>query len=83
MQRYGSKISLADSTASSRITKTNHTHVIIQSDSDNKGVIKYLVLPIKNLVNFGRPLKTNDLVTYKVDLKGRGTNRGKIILFGK
>ncbi|CAF1351212.1 unnamed protein product [Rotaria sordida] len=82
MERYDSKISLADSPTSSCITKTNHTHVIIQTNSGNKGVIKYIVLPVKNLVNFGRPLKTNDLVTYKVDLKCRGTNRGKIVLFG-
>ena len=81
MERYGSNASLAGS-ASSRNIKANHTHVIIQTNGD-KGVIKYIVLPTKNLFNFGRPLKINDLITYKIDLKCRGTNRGKIILFGK
>ncbi|CAF2855061.1 unnamed protein product [Rotaria sp. Silwood2] len=82
MQRYSSKASFADSTTSSCITKANHTHVIIQTNADNKSDSKYIVLPVKNLVNFGRPLKSNDLVTYKIDLKCRGTNRGKILLFG-
>ena len=83
MQRYDSKISLADSTTSSRMTKINHTHVILQTDNGDNGATKYIVLPVKNLVNFGRQLKINDLITYKIDLKCRGTNRGKIVLFGK
>ncbi|CAF1359047.1 unnamed protein product [Rotaria sp. Silwood1] len=82
MQRYSSKASFADSTTSSCITKANHTHVIMQTNADNNSDSKYIVLPVKNLVNFGRPLKSNDLVTYKIDLKCRGTNRGKILLFG-
>ena len=83
MQKYPSKSSLSDSTTSSRITKINHTHTIIQTDNDDQDGMKYILLPMQNLLDFGRPLKTNDLVTYKLDLKSRGTNRGKIILFGE
>ena len=83
MERHSSKTSLDVSPTSSYVSKKNHTHVIIQTSADNKGVNKYIILPVTNLVNFGRPLKANDLVTYKIDLKNRGTNRGKIILFGE
>lgn len=83
MQKQVSKSCLSDATASSNIIKTSHTHVIIQNDSRNKDPMKYILLPTKNLVDFGRPLKANDLVTYKVDLKGRGTNRGRIVLLGE
>ena len=82
MQRYGSKASLAGSTTS-RMNGTIATHVIMQSDADGRGVIQYGVLPMENLVNFGRPPKMNDIVTYKADLRSRGTSRGKIILFGE
>ena len=83
MERHSSKTSLDVSPTSSHVSKTNHTHVIIRTSSDNKGVNKYILLPITNLVNFGGPLKANDLITYKTDLKSRGTNRRKIILFGE
>ncbi|CAF2070928.1 unnamed protein product, partial [Rotaria magnacalcarata] len=83
MQKYPSKSSLADSTTSVRITKTSHTHVIIQTEYGDKDDMKYILLPIQNLLRFGRPLKTNDVVTYKLDLRSRGTNRGKIVLFGE
>ena len=82
MQRYGSKASLAGSTTS-RINGTIPTHVIMQSDGNSRGVIQYSVLSMDNLVNFGRPPKINDFVTYKTDLRSRGTSRGKIILFGE
>lgn len=82
MQQDASRISFGDTTTSTNITKTNHTHAIIQNDGRNKGVMKYVLLPVTNLVDFGRPLKTNDIVTYKLDRKSRGTNRGKIVLFG-
>ena len=82
MQKYPSKSSLADSTTSSRATKASHTHVIIQTDNGDKDHMKYILLPMKYLLHFGRPLKTNNIVTYKLDLRSRGTNRGKIVLFG-
>ena len=82
MQRHGSKVSLAGSTTS-RINGTIPTHVIMQSDGDSRGVVQYSVLSMENLVNFGRPPKINDIVTYKADLRSRGTSRGKIILFGE
>ena len=85
MQKQVSKTSLNDVTTSSHLMQPSdtHTHVIIQNDSGNKDLMKYILLPTKNLIDFGRSLKTNDLVTYKIDRKDRGTNRGKIVLFGE
>ncbi|CAF4734323.1 unnamed protein product, partial [Rotaria sp. Silwood2] len=57
MQTYASKTSVGDTTTLSCITKTNHTHVIIQNNNGNKDLMKYFLLPTKNLVDFGRPLK--------------------------
>jgi hypothetical protein len=83
MQKHVSKTSLTDSTTSSQFKKAKHTHVIIQNhSSDNGGMLNYLVLPVEQLVNFGRPLKANDMATYKLDMKSRGTNRGRIVLLG-
>lgn len=63
MQRYPSKISLAETSASSRMTNASHTRVIIQTDGSGKDIMKYILLPIKNLLAFCRPLTINDLVT--------------------
>ena len=59
MQKQVSKTNLGDLTTASHLTQLSdiHTHVIIQKDSGNKDLMKYILLSTKNLVDFGPPLK--------------------------